>query len=132
VGGILLEICTRLVADTCLLPGVETRIIQQVIVDHEDLAWITYDLTRTASGPPTAEVLNTRPHVAPIPTSLPESTSLLGLSTWHSGTCYAPTYSPYVPRSQEPPTVFSPYSSLGGSSSGNPQYTPYSPSVLFS
>lgn len=117
--------------------GVETRIIQQVIVDHEDLAWITYDLTRTASGPPTAEVLSvhrdSRLHVAPtISTPLPESTSLLNLNTWHSGTSYAHTYTPYVPRSQEPHTVFSPYSSLSGSSSGNPQYTHYSPSVLFS
>jgi hypothetical protein len=134
------NVLLRLVADTCLCPGVETRIIQQVIVDHEDLAWITYDLTRTASGPPTAEVLSvqsdTRLHVAPpLPTtSVPESTPLLSLNTWHSVTSYSPTtYTPYVPRSQqEHLTLFSPFSSFSSSSSGNPQYTHYASSVLFS
>ncbi|KAF8478456.1 hypothetical protein DFH94DRAFT_618671, partial [Russula ochroleuca] len=38
--------------------GVQTRIDQLVTVDHEELAWIAYDLTWTASGPPTAEVLS--------------------------------------------------------------------------
>jgi hypothetical protein len=46
----------RLVADTWPSTGVETRIDQVVTVDHEELAWITYDLTWTASGPPSAKV----------------------------------------------------------------------------
>jgi hypothetical protein len=48
----------RLVADTWPSTGVETRIDQVVTVDQEELAWITYDLAWTASGPPSAEILN--------------------------------------------------------------------------
>jgi len=116
--------------------GVETRIVQVVTVDHEELAWITYDLTWTASGPPTAEILHvqrdTREQQHPVaPTPLPEPASFLSLNSWNSGASYAP-YASYIPRSQEPPIAYSPYSSLGGSSSGDQQYTHYSSSVLFS
>ncbi|KAI0306371.1 hypothetical protein B0F90DRAFT_1814281 [Multifurca ochricompacta] len=119
--------------------GVETRLIQQVIVDHEELAWITYDLTRTANGPPTAEVLSVQrnpqdQHLA-APTAIPEAASFLNLNNWSSGS-YSP-YTSYVPRSQEPSAIFPPYSSHLGSSptlpdSGDHQYTQYSSSVLFS
>jgi hypothetical protein len=34
-------------------------------VDHEELAWIKYDLTWTASGPPSAEILNVCPEGLP-------------------------------------------------------------------
>ncbi|KAI0302258.1 hypothetical protein BC826DRAFT_507356 [Russula brevipes] len=116
--------------------GVETRIVQVVTVDHEELAWITYDLTWTASGPPTAEILHvqrdTREQQHPVaPTPLPEPASFLSLNSWNSAASYAP-YASYIPRSQEPPIAYSPYSSLGGSSSGDQQYTHYSSSVLFS
>lgn len=127
----------RLVANTCPCTGVETRIDQLVTVDHEELAWITYDLTWTASGPPTAEVLSVQrdsreqhQQQHPVaPTPLPEPASFL---TWNPGTSYVPSYASYVPRSQEPLITYSPYSSLGGSSSGDQHYTHYPSSVLFS
>jgi len=122
--------------------GVQTRIDQVITVDHEELAWITYDLTWTASGPPTAEVLSVQTdsreqqqqqqhHASP--TTLSEPTSFLSLNGWNSGgaSSYAP-YASCVPRSQGPPIAYSPYSSFGGSSSGDQQYTHYSSSVLFS
>ncbi|KAH9066411.1 hypothetical protein EDB87DRAFT_1679143 [Lactarius vividus] len=105
--------------------GVEIRIIQQIIVDNEELACITYDLTRTANGPPTAEVVRVSQgqgqHLAaPVPatTALSESVSFLSLgnSNWNSGASYA-QYAPYVPRSQEPRAMYSPYTSFGNSSS---------------
>lgn len=129
--------------------GVETRIIQQITVDNEELACVTYDLTRTASGPPTAEVLRVSQgqgqHLAaaaaPATASatLPEPASFLSLSLsgWNSGPSYAP-YVPYVPRSQEPHSMYSRYTSIGSpssfSDSGEQQYTQsqYTPSVLFS
>ncbi len=138
----------RLVADTWPSTGVETRIDQLVTVDHEELAWITYDLTWTASGPPTAELLNVQrdsqehhqqhqqqqqqqQQFVAAPTPVPEPTSFLSsLNSWNSETSYAP-YASYVPRSQELPVAYSPYSSLGGSSNGGQHYTQY-PSVLFS
>jgi hypothetical protein len=116
----------RLVADTWPSTGVETRIDQVVTVDHEELAWITYDLTWTASGPPSAEILkvqrDSQEHeheqqqqqfVAAL-TPLPESASFLSLNSWNSETSYAP-YASYVPRSQEPSSAYSPYSPLGRS-----------------
>ncbi len=134
---------TRLVANTCPYTGVEIRIIQQIIVDNEELACITYDLTRTANGPPTAEVLRVSQgqgqHLAapaPATAALPEPASFLSLSNWNSGPSYAP-YATYVPRSQEPRAMYSPYTSIGSSSSfsdsGEQQYNQtYTPSVLFS
>ena len=125
--------------------GVDTRIIQQINVDNEELACITYDLTWTASGPPTAEVLRVsqgqgQQHVpapsAPATTALPEPATFLSLSGWNSGSSYAP-YGHYVPRSHEPQGIYSPYASVDGSSSyqdgGEQRYTQiqYS-SVLFS
>ena len=137
---------TRLAANTCLSHiGVDTRIIQQINVDNEELACITYDLTWTASGPPTAEVLRVsqgqgqqqQQHVpAPATTTLPEPATFLSLSGWNSGSSYAP-YGHYVPRSHEPQGIYSPYASMGSSSSyhdgGEQRYTQiqYS-SVLFS
>ena len=132
-----------LVADTCPCTGVQTRIDQLITVDHEELAWITYDITWTASGPPTAAVLSVQTdsreqqqqqqqdHASP--TTLSEPASFLSLNGWNSGgaSSYAP-YASCVPRSQEPPIAYSPYSSFGGSSSGDQQYTHYSSSVLFS
>ena len=128
-----------LVADTWPSTGVETRIVQLVTVDNEELAWITYDLTWTASGPPRAAILNVQrdsqgqeqeqQFVAAAPAPLPESASFLNLNSWNSETSYAP-YASYVPRSQEP-IAYSPYSPLGGSSHGGQHYTQY-PSVLFS
>jgi predicted NAD/FAD-dependent oxidoreductase len=133
--------------------GVETRIDQVVTVDDEELAWIAYDLTWTASGPPTAEVLSVQwgdshqehrqeqeqeqhhhHHLvvaasAPPPPPLQEEQPA-SFYSWNSETSYAP-YASYVPRSQEPPIAYSPYSSLGGSSNGDQHYTHYS-SVLFS
>jgi hypothetical protein len=128
----------RLVADTWPSTGVETRIDQLVTVDQEELAWITYDLTWTASGPPSAEILNVQrdseeqqqEQFVAAPTPLPEPASFLSLNSWNSETSYAP-YASYVPRSQEPPIAYSPYSPLGGSSNGDQHYTHYS-SVLFS
>jgi len=130
----------RLVADTWPSTGVETRIDQLVTVGDEELAWITYDLTWTASGPPSAEILNVQrdsqqqeqqeQQFVAAPTPLPESDSFLSLNSWNSETSYAP-YASYVPRSQEPPIAYSPYSPLGGSSNGDQHYTQY-PSVLFS
>jgi hypothetical protein len=136
----------RLVADTWPSTGVETRIDQVVTVDQEELAWITYDLAWTASGPPSAEILNVQrdsqerqqeqqqqqqqQFVVAAPTPLPESASFLSLNSWNSETSYAP-YASYVPRSQEPSLAYSPYSPLGGSSNGDQHYTHY-PSVLFS
>jgi hypothetical protein len=129
-----------LVADTWPSTGVETRIDQLVTVDNEELAWITYDLTWTASGPPSAEILNVQredsqeqqeqQQFVAASTPLPESASFLSLNSWNSETSYAP-YASYVPRSQEPPIAYSPYSPLGGSSNGDQHYTHYS-SVLFS
>ena len=122
---------------TPVLPtGVETRIIQQITVDNEELACITYDLTWTASGPPTAEVLRVsqgqgqqQHFAAPATTALPEPASFLSLSNWNSGSSYA-QYAPYVPRSQEP--AYSPYTSIGNSCSfpdnGEQRYT----HILFS
>lgn len=124
--------------------GVQTRIDQVITVDNEELAWITYDLTWTVSGPPTAEVLSVqrdsdsatvtatataREQPLPAaPTPLPEpATSYL---SWNSGSSYTP-YPSYVPRS-EPPISYSTYSSFGGSSSGDQHYTHYPSSVLFS
>ena len=117
--------------------GVQTRIDQVITVDHEELAWITYDLTWTASGPPTAEVLSvqwddssSREHQVPqpaAPTPVPEPAPFLSLNSWN------PPFSSYVPRSQELPIAYSPYSPFGCSSSGDQQqYTHYSSSVLFS
>jgi hypothetical protein len=133
----------RLVADTWPSTGVETQIDQLVTVDNEELAWITYDLTWTASGPPSAEILNVQrdsqeqqqeqqqQQFVAAPTPLPDSASFLSLNnSWNSETSYAP-YASYVPRSQEPPIAYSPYSPLGGSSNGDQHYTQYS-SVLFS
>ncbi|KAH9027660.1 hypothetical protein EDB84DRAFT_1439791 [Lactarius hengduanensis] len=126
--------------------GVDIRIIQQIIVDNEELACITYDLTRTANGPPTAEVVRegqgqhlAAPVPAPAATALSESVSFLSLGNgnWNSGASYA-QYAPYVPRSQEPRAMYSPYTSFGSSSSysdsAEQQYiqTQYTPSVLFS
>ena len=132
----------RLVADTWPSTGVDTRIDQLVTVDNEELAWITYDVTWTASGPPSAEILNVQRDsqeqqreqeqqlfVAAAPTPLPEPAAFLSLNSWNSETSYAP-YASYVPRSQEPSFAYSPYS-LGGSSNGDQHYTQYS-SVLFS
>jgi hypothetical protein len=132
----------RLVADTWPSTGVETRIDQLVTVDNEELAWITYDLTWTASGPPRAEILNVQrdeqeqeqrqeqQQFVAAPTPLPDSASFLSLNSWNSETSYAP-YASYVPRSQEPPLAYSSYSPLGGLSNGDQHYTQYS-SVLFS
>jgi hypothetical protein len=132
----------RLVADTWPSTGVETRIDQLVTVDHEELAWITYDLTWTASGPPSAEILSVQrdsqgeqeqqeqQQFVAAPTPLPEAASFLSLNSWNSETSYAP-YASYVPRSQEPSLAYSPYSTLGGSSNVDQHYTHYS-SVLFS
>jgi hypothetical protein len=130
----------RLVADTWPSTGVETRIDQLVTVDNEELAWITYEVTWTASGPPSAEILNVQrdsqqeqeqeQQFVAASTPLPESTSFLSLNSWNSETSYAP-YASYVPRSQEPSIAYSPYSPLGGSSNGDQHYTQYS-SVLFS
>jgi len=115
--------------------GVQTRIDQVITVDHEELAWITYDLTWTASGPPTAEVLSVQwdssehqpPPPAAAPTPVPEPAPFLSLNSWN------PPFSSYVPRSQELPITYPPYSSFGCSSSGDQQqYTHYSSSVLFS
>ena len=128
-----------LVADTWPSTGVETRIDQLVTVDDEELAWITYDLTWTASGPPSAEILNVQresqeqereqeQQFVAVPTPLPESASFC-LNSWNPETSYAP-YASYVPRSQEPAIAYSPYSPLG-SSNGDQHYTQYS-SVLFS
>src|SRR6267154_3590729 len=121
-----------LVADTWPSTGVETQIDQLVTVDNEELAWITYDLTWTASGPPSAEVLSVQRDSQPsqeqqqqqqqqqqqfvaAPTPLPDSASFLSLNnSWNSETSYAP-YASYVPRSQELPIAYSPYSPLGGS-----------------
>jgi len=117
--------------------GVETRIDQLVTVDHEELAWITYDLTWTASGPPTAEVLSVQrdsreQQQQPAATPVPEPASFLSINGgWNTAASYAPSYASYVPRSQEPLIAFSPYSSLS-SSAGDQHYTPYSSSVLFS
>ncbi|KAI0273376.1 hypothetical protein BC834DRAFT_205426 [Gloeopeniophorella convolvens] len=125
--------------------GVETRIIQQVIVDNEELAWITYDLARTPSGPPTAEVVSVHKdprreqQLVAAPTALPQTAPFLNLENWNSGPAYS-SYSPYVPRSHEQPSsaLFSTYSSLGGSSdtplsdAGDHPYTQYSSSALFS
>ncbi|KAI0283135.1 hypothetical protein BGY98DRAFT_34943 [Russula aff. rugulosa BPL654] len=117
--------------------GVDTRIDQLVTVDNEELAWITYDVTWTASGPPSAEILNVQrdsqeqqreqeqqQFVAAAPTPLPEPAAFLSLNSWNSETSYAP-YASYVPRSQEPSFAYSPYS-LGGSSNGDQHYTQYS------
>lgn len=128
----------RLVADTCPCTGVETRIDQVVTVDHEELAWIAYDLTWTASGPPSAEVLSVQrecqeqqeQQVVAAPTPLPEPASFLSVNSWNEPS-YAPYAASYVPRSQEPSIAYSPYSCLGGSSNGDQHYTHYS-SVLFS
>ena len=135
----------RLEADTWPSTGVETRIDQVVTVDNEELAWITYDLTWTASGPPSAEILSVQrdsqeqqereqqqqqQFVVAAPTPLPEPASFLSLNSWNSETSYVP-YASYVPRSQEPSLAYSPYSPLGGSSNGDQHYTHYS-SVLFS
>jgi predicted NAD/FAD-dependent oxidoreductase len=127
--------------------GVETRIDQLITVDHEELAWIAYDVTWTASGPPTAEVLSVQRDspqeqqheeqqqqqhhlvTASAPPLTEEPASFLSVNSWNSETSYAP-YASYVPRSQEP-IAYSPYSSLGGSSNGDQHYTHYS-SVLFS
>ena len=130
-----------LVADTWSCTGVETRIDQVVTVDHEEVAWIAYDLTWTASGPPNAELLNVQrdSHEQPLqqqqqlvvaPTPVPEPASFLSVNSWNSEPSYAP-YASYVPRSQEPPIAYSPYSCLAGSPNGDQQYTQYS-SVLFS
>jgi hypothetical protein len=130
-----------LVADTWPCTGVETRIDQVVTVDHEEVAWIAYDLTWTASGPPSAEILNVQrdPQEHPqqqqqqlvsAPTPVPEPASFLSVNSWNSEPSYAP-YASYVPRSQEPPIAYSPYSCLAGSPNGDQQYTQYS-SVLFS
>jgi len=128
----------RLVDNTWMCTGVETRIDQLVTVDQEELAWITYDLTWTASGPPTAEVLSVQrdsreQQQQTAATPVPEPASFLSVNGgWNSnGASYAPPYASYVPRSQEPPIALSPYSSLG-SSAGDQHYTPYSSSVLFS
>lgn len=124
--------------------GVGTRIIQQINVDNEELACITYDLTWTASGPPTAELLRVShgqgqqhvPAPAPATTALPEPASFVSLSGWNSGPSYA-SYPHYVPRSHEPHGIYSHYPSIGSSSSysdgGEQRYTQiqYS-SVLFS
>jgi hypothetical protein len=130
--------------------GVDTRIIQQINVDNEELACITYDLTWTASGPPTAEVLRVsqgqgQQHVpapaapvVPATTALHEPASFLSLSGWNSAPSYAPYTAHYVPRSHEPHGIYSPYASLGNSSSysdgAEQRYTQiqYSSSVLFS
>lgn len=129
-----------LVADTWPSTGVETRIDQLVTVDHEELAWITYDLTWTASGPPSAEILNVQRDSQEVhqeqqfvaaPTPLPEPVPFLSLNSWNSETSYAPYDASYVPRSQELPIAYSPYSPIGGSSNGDQHYTHYS-SVLFS
>ena len=126
-----------------LVTGVQTRIVQLITVDHEELAWITYDLTWTASGPPRAEVLSVQRdsreeqqpqhHAAPAPTTLSEPASFLSLNGWNSGgaSSYAP-YASCVPRSQEPQMAYSPYSCFDGPSSGGQHYTHYSSSVLFS
>jgi len=118
--------------------GVQTRIDQLVTIDHEELAWITYDLTWTASGPPTAEVLSVQrdsreQHQQSAATPVPEPASFLSMNGgWNTEASYAPPYASYVPRSQEPPITFSsPYSSLG-LSGGDQHYTPYSSSILFS
>ena len=129
-----------LIADTWPSTGVETRIDQLVTVDHEELAWITYDLTWTASGPPSAEILNVQRDSQEVhqeqqfvaaPTPLPEPVPFLSLNSWNSETSYAPYDASYVPRSQELPIAYSPYSPIGGSSNGDQHYTHYS-SVLFS
>ena len=126
-----------------LATGVQTRIEQLITIDHEELAWITYDLTWTASGPPTAEVLSVQrdsreqqqqqQHHHAAPTPLSEPASFLSLNGWNSSgaSSYAP-YTSCVPRSQEVPIAYSSYSSFGGSPSGGQHYTHYSSSVLFS
>ena len=130
-----------LVANTWPCTGVETRIDQLVTVDHEEVAWIAYDLTWTASGPPGAELLNVQRDsqeqpqqqqevVVAAPAPVPEPVSFLSVNGWNSEPSYAP-YASYVPRSQEPPIAYSPYSCLGGSPHSDQQYTHYS-SVLFS
>jgi len=131
--------------------GVETRIIQQINVDNEELACITYDLTWTTSGPPTAEVVRVSqghggggqqqhipapaPAPAPANTALHEPASFMSLGGgWNSGSSYAP-YAHYVPRSQEHHGMYSPYASSPSYSDGSEQrYTQiqYTPSVLFS
>ena len=145
VGAYMLVTCKRGCASLltrALVTGVQTRIVQSITVDHEELAWITYDLTWTASGPPTAEVLSVQRdsrgqqqqqqqhHAAP--TTLSEPASFLSLNGWNSGgaSSYAP-YASCVPRSQETPMAYSPYT-FDGSLSGGQHYTHYSSSVLFS
>ena len=138
-GQIIIQV--GLVANTWLCTGVETRIDQVVTVDHEEVAWIAYDLSWTASGPPGAEILNVQrdsqeqpqqhqQEVVAAPAPVPEPVSFLSVNGWNSEPSYAP-YASYVPRSQEPPISYSPYSCLGGSPHSDQQYTHYS-SVLFS